>query len=89
MFVIQRVRRNDAGHIVEVEGFARSGDDRVESQSYSCSVAELVSRINCGDRVVTVRGAEVKPRRVAHDLETVEDLPDSKPGARLTDLPTY
>lgn len=89
MFVIERIRRNEAGHVVEVEGFARTINGDFGSQSFGCTVSDLVSRIKCGDPVTTAKGALVKVRRVANDFDTIEDLPDTKPGARLIDLPTF
>ena len=89
MFVIQRVRRDEDGHIVEVEGFARTASGDVASQSFGCPISELVSRIKCGDPVLTLRGGQVKTRRVSPDLETIEDLPTTPRGARLSDLPSF
>jgi hypothetical protein len=43
MFLIQRVKRDNAGHVIEVEAFARDPVGNVESQSYGCTVAELIS----------------------------------------------
>lgn len=89
MFVIQRVRRDEGGYIVAVEGFARTSLGELESQAFGCPVGELVSRIKCGDSVVTIQGGLIKSRRISAAFETIEDLPDTKPGARSIDLPTF
>jgi ADP-ribose pyrophosphatase YjhB (NUDIX family) len=87
MFVIERVRRDAAGHVVMVEGFARAPESDLESQSFACTVGDIVARIACGDHVVTVRGGPVKALRVSASFETIEDVPGTAPGARLVDLP--
>jgi hypothetical protein len=89
MFMVQRVHRDSAGRIVEVEGFARSASGRLESETLVYPVAELVNRMRCGDPVFTCRGAPVTTHRITHDFETIVDTPGTEPGSRLDDLATY
>ena len=58
MFLIERVRRDTAGHVVEVEGYSR-GTSGYSSHSFVHPVDSIVSRLKGGEPINLVVGGRV------------------------------
>ena len=93
MRIIESVRRNERGHVQAVIWF-RLGSDGTRGTSLEASVDEVIRAWRAGERI-NVQGRDHGPGggiRVAQsegELETLVDVPETREGRRLVDLPTF